>query len=379
MTGHIHITPLGGMAGDMFVAGMLDAFPDLRAWVETATGAVLPHRNATSGTCSKAGIAARWFRVPDQGNTAPIHYPDMDRMMADADLSDAIRTHARAMLRLLAEAEAQIHGVALDRVHFHEIADWDTLADLTAAAALIGALEGWGWSIDPLPLGGGTVQTAHGRLAVPAPATAHLLQGLCVQDDGVGGERVTPTGAAIVRYIHDRLSMCKRPMGRLQATGYGAGTRDLPGLANVVVVQVIAGAAQSGDTVAVLEWDIDDMTGEEIAVACDHLRTCDGVLDLVTLALSGKKGRTATGFRVLAEPAHADAVAQAVFAQTSTLGLRLRQDQRLILPRETRSDVTPRTKIVQRPGGTTAKTESDDTAPLPTLADRRSAARKAEV
>lgn len=374
MTGHIHITPLGGMAGDMFVAGMLAAFPDFIGPVLKATDTVLPQFNADLSKCTKAGIAARQFMVPKQTDATPIQYPDMDRLLAAADLCDTTRTHSRAMLRLLAEAEAKVHGLPLEQVHFHEIADWDTLADLTAAAVLVGLLEGWTWSLDPLPLGGGTVKTAHGLLPVPAPATAHLLRGLMVLDDGVGGERVTPTGAAIMRYIADTLTLRARPMGRLQATGYGAGSRDLPGLANVAVVQVITGAAQPGDTVAVLEWDIDDMTGEEIAVASDHLRACEGVLDLVTLSLTGKKGRHAAGFRLLAQPAHVDAVALAVFAQTSTLGLRLRQDQRIILPRETQ----PGVKLAIRPTATTLKVESDAVSELPTLAERRAKARERE-
>lgn len=374
MTGHIHITPLGGIAGDMFAAGMLDAFPDLAGQVLAATAAVLPHQNARLEACQKAGIAARHFIVPAQGTTAPIHYTDMDEMLAHADIGQVTKTHARAMLRSLAKAEAKVHGIALERVHFHEIADWDTLADLTAAAALFDHLTGWSWSFDPFPLGSGRVKTAHGLLPVPAPATAILLQGLMMQDDGVPGERVTPTGAAIARYIADTFPLQARPMGRLHATGYGAGFRDLPGMANVMVAQVIAGKAQPGDSVAVLEWDIDDMTAEEIAVACDHLRACPGVLDVVTLALSGKKGRPATGFRLMAQPAHADAAARAVFDQTSTLGLRRRMDQRLILPRQ----IVPGAKRAQRPTDSTIKAESDTIATAPTLAARRAKAREGE-
>ncbi|MEM1150733.1 MAG: nickel insertion protein, partial [Pseudomonadota bacterium] len=249
MTGHVHMTPLGGMAGDMFVAGMLDAFPEFSEPVISATGSVLPNRNAQLSQREKSGISARGFDVPEQGETAPIHYPDMDRILADADLPDAARHAARAMLRSLADAESKVHGIPTDYVHFHEIADWDTLADLTAAASVLQQLEGWSWSLDPLPLGGGTVETAHGRLPIPAPATAQLLEGMMVQDDGVSGERVTPTGAAICRYIHDQLTLRPRAMGRLQATGYGAGTRDLPGLPNILVVQVTGGAVQSGDRV----------------------------------------------------------------------------------------------------------------------------------
>ena len=374
MSGHVHITPLGGMAGDMFVAGMLDAFPEFTDAVLDATRAVLPGRAASLVPVANAGIAARSFAVPEQDKSAPIHYPDMDGMMAATDLPQNARHHARAMLRRLAEAEAAVHGVPLEKVHFHEIADWDTLADLTAAGVLIALLDGWSWSFDPLPLGAGTIRTAHGRLPVPAPATARLLQGLAVQDDGIPGERVTPTGAVILRHIFEALPLRSRPMGRLRATGYGAGSRDLPGLPNVVVVQVIEGAAQDKDRVAVLEWDVDDMTGEEIAVAADHLRTRDGVLDVVTIPLTGKKGRPCTGFRVLAMPARADEIAQAVFAQTSTLGLRLRQDQRLVLPRQ----IVPGGKRALRPLAETVKADSDGLATLPTLAERRAMARVIE-
>lgn len=374
MSGHIHITPLGGMAGDMFVAGMLDALPDFADTVLQATKGVLPNLNASVTQVSKAGIAARSFSVPDQSQTAPIHYPDMDDILAKADLPETARLHARAMLKLLAEVEAAVHGVPLERVHFHEIADWDTLADLTAAGVLIGLLEGGSWSFDALPLGGGTVRTAHGLLPVPTPATARLLRGLAVQDDGVQGERVTPTGAAIVHHISKSLPLRSRPMGRLRATGYGAGTRDLPGLPNVVVVQVIEPPVQDMDTVAVLEWEVDDMTGEEIAVAADHLRACDGVLDVVTMAVAGKKGRSGTAFRLLALPAMADAVSQHVFAQTSTLGLRLRHDQRFVLPRE----IMPDAKRAIRPLTVTVKADSDALATLPTLAERRGKARETE-
>jgi uncharacterized protein (TIGR00299 family) protein len=375
MSGHIHITPLGGIAGDMFAAGMLDALPDFADAVLEATAAVLPRLNASLSRVSKAGIAARCFAVPDQDHRAtPIHYSDMDGILAGADLPEAARAHSRAILRLLAEAEAAVHDVPLANVHFHEIADWDTLADLVAAGTVISLLDGWSWSFDPLPLGGGTIQTAHGLLPVPAPATARLLQGLAVQDDGIPGERITPTGAAILQYISETMPLRSRPMGRLRGTGYGAGSRDLPGLPNVVIVQVIEGASQEKDTVAVLEWEIDDMTGEEIAVAVDHLRATESVLDVVTMALAGKKGRPCTGFRVLALPAEADRIAQAVFAQTSTLGLRLRQDQRFVLPRESAAEA----KRAIRPLATTVKADSDTTASLPTLAERRAKARGSE-
>lgn len=374
---HVTLVPLGGMAGDMFAAALLDALPDAVAPVMQSLRAVLPGEMPHLAQATSGGIAARRFTVPPQGHDAPIHYPDLDRMIAEASLPVATATHARAILRLLAEAEAQVHRVPVDHVHFHEIADWDTLADVVAAGHLIDRLAEATWQIDPLPLGGGRVQTAHGLLAVPAPATALLLEGLAVQDDGIPGERVTPTGAAIARYIATTLPK-GRAAGVVGATGYGAGTRTLPGLANVVIARLFrAGAEASAADLAVIEFDIDDMTAEEIAEAASRLRGHPGVIDLVTFPLLGKKNRAATGFRLMLPPEAEEAVARACFAQTSTIGLRLRRERRLCLPREA-AGAAPRTKRVTRPDGTvTIKAEADDLT-ADTLAARRAMARRAE-
>jgi uncharacterized protein (TIGR00299 family) protein len=374
MSGHIHITPLGGIAGDMFVAGMLDAFPEFKQQILQTTGLILPDCNAFFEEVFKGGIRAQYFKVPKQSAKTPVYYTDMDSILQKVELPAQAQFTSRTMLKLLAEAEAEIHGIPLVKVHFHEIADWDTLADLTAAALIISILDGWSWSVEPVPLGAGIIETQHGRLCVPAPASALLLQGLPVHDDGISGERVTPTGAVIIHYIMNYLKIRSRPMGRLRATGYGAGKADLAGLANVTVVQIIDGKVQDRDSVNILEWDIDDMTGEEIAVAAEHLRLCEGVLDLVTIALSGKKARPFTGFRTLVKPAFTDSVVQAVFSQTSTLGVRVREEQRFILPRSLNNDG----KIAIRPKETTKKSESDNFASLPSLAKRRAAAREAE-
>ena len=116
-------------------------------------------------------------------------------------MSAATREHALALLALLGEAEAHVHGIPVDDVHFHELADWDSLLDLVAAGCIAARLEGARWTASALPLGGGTVRTAHGLLPVPAPATSYLLTGYPWRDDGIGGERVTPTGAAILRHL----------------------------------------------------------------------------------------------------------------------------------------------------------------------------------
>ncbi|MFN3825198.1 MAG: LarC family nickel insertion protein [Pseudorhodobacter sp.] len=374
---HVTLVPLGGLAGDMFAAALLDALPDAVGPVMQSLRAVLPGDLPHLAPVTSGGIAARRITVPPQGQDAPIHYPDLDRIIAAAALPERVATHARAILRLLAEAEAQVHRVPLDHVHFHEIADWDTLADVVAAGHLIDRLAGATWQIDPLPLGAGQVRTAHGLLPVPAPATALLIEGLAVRDDGIAGERVTPTGAAIAHHIAATLPRGKAD-GRMLATGYGAGTRSLPGIANVVIARLIQADPSAGaHDVTVLEFDIDDMTAEELAEAATRLRQHAQVIDLVTFPLAAKKGRTATGFRLILPPGAEEQVAAACFAQTSTIGLRLRHERRICLPRENLGKA-PRVKRVQRPDGiATTKAEADDLTGA-TLAERRRMARRAE-
>ncbi len=387
----IHLDLVGGLSGDMFVAAMVDALPALGGTVlsELACvqppGAALPtFREATSG-----GLRARRFGLASPVTPSHAHagtaYPSLRRRIADAPLSAPTRTHALALLALLAGAEASVHGIALDTVHFHELADWDSLLDLVAAGAIAAALDGARWTASAPPLGGGTVRTAHGLLPVPAPATSSLLTGYPWRDDGVAGERVTPTGAAILRHLVPATACdAARPGGRLAAVGCGAGTREVPELPNVVRALVFERvAAASTDAVAIVEFDIDDMSGEEIALAAERLRAEPGVLDVSVGTRAGKKGRPLADFRLLGTPDAADAIARACFSETSTLGLRIREERRRLLPRSEVAtavgSATLRVKVAERPAGRrTAKAAHDDVAAARGLGERRRARAAAE-
>lgn len=378
---HIHLDPLGGVAGDMFMAAMVDAWPVLAETVRTAVAAVgVPGAETMAfQPVRRAGMAAKWlaFTLPADSGKAPYHYPDMRARIAEAPLAPAAHQPALAILDLLATAEAEVHGIDIARVHFHEVGDWDSLADIVAAGAILGHFPTTTWSLGALPLGGGRVTTAHGPLPVPAPATRLLLRDLAVVDDGVAGERVTPTGAAIVKYL---ASARGGILGQARAgpVGMGAGTRDMAAIANVLRVAAYddPGVTDADDLVAALACEIDDMTGEELAAAADHLRACDGVLDVSLFAGTGKKGRPVTALRLLCRPEVAAATAAAVLDSTSTLGLRHRLERRWVLARDLAlvgADGV-RVKIAQRPNGTaSAKAEADD-LPAPTHARRRAAA-----
>jgi len=383
----IHLDLVGGIAGDMFVAAMVDAIASLHAPVAAALAAMQPKgasapafRDTTNG-----GLRARSFGLaaPPAAHDRDDHgssYAMIRDELARAPLDAAVRRHALALLGLLADAEARVHGIARDAVHFHELADWDSRMDVVAAGAIAAALEGAQWSASAPPRGGGTMRTAHGVLPVPGPATARLLEGYPWRDDGVAGERVTPTGAAILRHlVSPDACDAGHVGGRLVAQGFGAGTRTLPGVPNVLRVLVFERqAAVADERVALVEFDVDDMTGEELALAADRLRAVAGAIDVSVGTRAGKKGRIVADFRVLARVAAADAVADACFAETSTLGLRLREERRRVLPRrEVRIDAEGahlRVKVAARPDGTaTAKTAHDDVAATPGLAARRRA------
>lgn len=423
----IHLDAVGGIAGDMFVAAMLDAFPDLAATVLADVAAVVP-AGVGAPRLEKAvshGIAARRFALAEAGAAIPAEAAEMATTGAEAEatndggtprryrrkhaatsafatgtssttsapgpqpgtyrvlreiiesarLSGSAARHALGILRVLAEAEAAIHDLPLDDVHFHELAAWDSLMDVVAAGSAISALGAATWSIDSLPLGGGRVATQHGPLPVPPPATERILRGFPWHSDGIGGERVTPTGAAIVRYLVDPGANGRGPAGRLLASGYGAGTRNLPGMANVLRVMAFEAAlpAENDGTVASVQFDIDDMTGEEIGIAADRLRSLPGVLDLVLIPAQGKKGRPVTMFQLLAAPDALRRCSDAIFAETSTIGLRWTLSERVVLPREVRhADDGVRVKEVRRPDGRlTRKAESDDLRAIDGLLGRR--------
>lgn len=419
--GHVHLDAVGGAAGDMFVAALLDALPELRPRVFDDLAAVLPEGlgqpELTEGL--SGAIAVRRFGLMGAGPaataaaTATDHhhhgqrhehgdgpearrgddehahgtrFVDLSARIQAAPLHAGTAAQAVAILRRLAEAESRMHRVPVDEVHFHEVGDWDSLLDVVAAGSIAAALAGWTWSVSELPRGGGLVRTRHGLLPVPAPATTELLTGFRWRDDGHPGERVTPTGAAILAHLVTTPSM-RLPAGlRLIASGMGAGTRELEGMPNVLralVHTIDADASVNGDEVMVLSFDVDDMSGEEIGLAADRLRDAPGVLDVSLGMRVGKKGRPLHDFRLLVVPAQLETVSALCLRETSTIGLRWHRVQRQRLARSTDAvavgSVTLRRKQVQRPGGeTTVKVESDDLARTETLAARRRLQSRAE-
>lgn len=300
-----------------------------------------------------------------------MHWSAIRAKIESYELPEPVRQHAIGIFSCLAEAEGKVHGIAPELVAFHEVGAADSIADILAASWIIHAIGPATWSTGPLPLGGGLVKTAHGMLPVPAPATALLLRGFDMIDDGITGERVTPTGAAILRYL---CPAGKPPGLRMAQTGTGFGTKTLPGRSNCLRVLVFdarlsgttAGASTNHRELLVIEFEVDDQSGEDLACALDRIRAIAGVHDALTMPAYGKKGRLAMHIQVLADPAIAEAAIAACFDQTTTIGLRTRIVEARALPRrmaETAIDgARVRVKLVERPAGVTGKAEHDDLA-----------------
>lgn len=388
---HVRLDALGGVAGDMFAAALADARPALAEAVNGALAALgAPLGVSHEFRAHDDGVlAGRRFVV---AGPAPAHATpasELFRILDASRLPGPVRARARAMLRAVAEAEAAVHGLPADQVMFHELGGWDTPIDFVAAAAAIEALGPCGWSCGPLPRGRGTVETAHGALPLPAPAALRLLEGFVLIDDGLDGERVTPTGAAILRHLAPSQAPDYTPR-RLVAAGHGFGARALRGRSNVLRASLYADADEpigtdgaSRDRVAELTFDVDDQTPEDLAAALDRLRVAPGALDVAQLPLVGKSGRLAARVEILARPEHADAIARLCFSETTTLGLRRRSVERLVLERETaRIDGLGgpvRVKTAARPGGRrTAKAEIADVRAVAGHAQRAERRRAAE-
>lgn len=372
MTRRIHLDPVGGISGDMFLAAVLDVHPEWAAELPGVLVALglgdklrLEHRAHDNGILTGSRmlieeVAPEPAHVHHHHHHAHATFRAIRQRIEGSGLASYVIDRAVNIFHLLAEAEAKVHGTSVEDVTFHEVGALDSIADITLAAYLLEKLGADHWSVGAIPMGSGRVRTQHGPLPVPAPATLLLLEGLPLIDDGIAGERVTPTGAAILRHLEPQYGGPRQPM-RLTASGTGFGTKEWPDLPNILrLMEFESLHASKANTVAVLEFEIDDQTPEDLAVGLDTLRATDGVLDVINTAVSGKKGRQANAIRILARPERQEEVIRACYDQTTTLGVRHQHVDRSILPRRHAHRDGMGVKLAERPGGTTAKVEMDD-------------------
>ncbi len=279
------------------------------------------------------------------------------------DISEKVKADAKAVYRLIADAESHVHGRPVAEVHFHEVGAMDAVADVVNVCLLMEHLHPDQVIVSPVHVGSGHVRCAHGILPVPAPATALILQGVPSYGGQVQGELCTPTGAALLKYFASRFG--DRPVMAAQAIGYGMGKKDFE-RANCVRAFLGEGADVREDVVK-LECNIDDMTGEDIGFAMNILFKA-GAYDVYTQPIGMKKSRPGILFSVICNPENADDLARLIMKHTTTLGVRHQNLTRYVLKREIVTEETPfgpvRVKHASGMGVTRSKPEYDDLAAL---------------
>jgi len=337
-----YLDAFSGISGDMTVGALVDAGADRTILVQAldslGTGARFRIEKTT-----RRGIAASKFHVHGGDAKNHRHLHNILEMIDKSRASERAKRNATAVFEHLGQAEAKVHDMPLAKVHFHEVGAVDSICDIVGACAgfdLLGIDQIYS---SPLNVGSGTVKTEHGVLPVPAPATAELLAGKPIYARGPSLELTTPTGAAIASTL--AVDFGALPPMRIKATGYGAGDKDFPEHANVL--RVIVGestGAEEATTVAVLEANIDDSTPQVLGYAMERLLEA-GALDVTLESLLMKKNRPGTLLRVIAKPEHRETMAQIIFAETSTLGLRIHSAERRVKARHCVEVAIPQGKV----------------------------------
>ncbi len=337
---HAHFDCVSGIAGDMTLAALVSA-----GWPEAELQA-LPARLGLTGVAivvtdvRRGPFAAKHVDVRSDEKQPHRHLHHIDAILDRADLPVPVRDRAKAVFRRLAEAEAEVHGSTVQKVHFHEVGAVDAIVDIVGVLLGLDALGVTSVSASVLPLGSGSVDSQHGRIPVPAPATALLLRGAPVVGGPVEGELVTPTGAALLMTLASGWG--DPPAMTLAAVGTGAGTKDFAAHPNILRLLLGERAASTVGTrtVTVLETALDDANPQYVSATVQSL-LASGALDAMVAPVTMKKGRAGLWLVVIAEPADARRLADLLLRETPTLGVRFRDEQRLELPRRIVEVVTP--------------------------------------
>jgi uncharacterized protein (TIGR00299 family) protein len=330
-----YIDAFSGLAGDMLVGALADAGADSaaisRALDSFAIGAVISWDRV-----QRRGVSATKFRVgvPNGTNATPKHrhLSGILKLIHAAELPASVKTKAEQVFQVLGQAEAAVHGVDIEKVHFHEVGAVDSISDIVGICLAFDLLKIDRICCSPINVGSGTVNTEHGVLPVPAPATARLLEGKPIYSRGPAVELTTPTGAAVVAAL--AADFGAMPPMRVKSIGYGAGDHDFTEHANVVRVMIgEASGAVEATTVSVIEANIDDASPQLIGYAMELMLEA-GALDAVIIPAQMKKGRPGVVIQVIAEPEKREELAALLFRETTTLGIRFHTAERRVQPRE---------------------------------------------
>jgi len=339
-----YLDAFSGISGDMTVGALLDAGAPADAILDALRSLDTGARFEIEKT-ARGGVAASKFRVhPDAAAPAKHrHLSHILKMIESAPLTPRAQAAASAVFLRLGEAEAGVHGVPIERVHFHEVGAVDSIADIVGACVALDLLDISEVHASAINVGSGTVQTEHGLLPVPASATAALLEGKPIYSRGPEVELTTPTGAALAVTLAS--SFGPLPAMRISSIGHGAGDRDFKQHANVL--RVLIGdrtTTPEATLVSVIEANIDDSSPQVLGYALEKLMDA-GALDAALSPLQMKKNRPGSLLRVIARPEDQERLAQIIFSETSTLGLRIHAAERRVEARSVVEVDTPYGRI----------------------------------
>lgn len=337
-----------GAAGDMLTAALLELFPQPEEIIDELNTLGIPHVHFSMEKTSKCGILGTHLKVAVHGMEESDHFHEehhhdsahvhhhahntlhgIEHILDHMHLSEKVRKDVLAVYGLIAEAESNVHGVPVSEIHFHEVGNLDAVADVTAFCLLINKLAPGKVIASPIHVGSGQVPCAHGILPVPAPATAHLLQGCPIYGGKIQGELCTPTGAALLKYFADDFG--DMPVMKISAIGYGMGKKDFEA-ANCV--RAMIGDTSSGKEVMwELNCNIDDMTAEQIGFALEQCFLA-GAVEAFTTAVNMKKSRPGILLTVLCKEELKETLIRTIFCHTSTAGIREVKVARSVLDRQ---------------------------------------------
>jgi len=329
-----------GISGDMLLGALIDAgapVDDLLLGLKTLP---LSGWELEVGRVRKGAVAATSVSVIVHENQPERHLSDIESIVIASQLPDEVKEQSLKVFQLLAEAEAKVHGISVNEVHFHEVGAVDSIVDIVGSVYALHLLGVQALYASALPFTRGRVKTSHGDLPVPAPATMELLCGVPTYPLDIEFELVTPTGAAILRALAKGFGM--PPPFTPRKVGYGAGKRDLPfpNVLRVIIGDLPDNVTLERERLVVVETNLDDMTGEMAGFAMERLLAA-GVRDVWVVPAQMKKNRPAIVLSVLCDHERLPTVLQILLRETTTLGVRVQEVERLCLPREIWEVMTP--------------------------------------
>ncbi len=336
----LYLDTFSGISGDMVLGLLVDLGVSLESIESQLRALPVEGYRLACRREQRSGIEGTRIEVLCEEQHHHRTWADIDRMLAESSLAAAVRELSRRIFRRIGAAEAKVHGIAMEKVHFHEVGAVDSIVDVVGAAAGLQLLGAEQVVCGALPMSRGTIRTAHGAYPLPAPATLEILRGCPLSDGDSDRELVTPTGAAIAAEV---ATFGPWPEMVLEQVGYGVGgwqLEDRPNLLRGLLGQAVQGAAGETDRVSVLETHLDDANPEWLGALLDRLLAA-GALDAACAPLQMKKNRPGVRITIVALPASAPALARLLLRESSAIGVRCYETRRFKLRRESRTVLTP--------------------------------------